>query len=183
MRSLREARPGTRPYPQQLTFTAPHPVISPETSCLLACLHACLPTCLPTATHSISSLRSLASVLSYLEGPTTSVCPGSIPPPLPTRPNPPSTNILTLSRSADIALGLFLAAEASTFKAARLVEGSAHTGRSTGIPRPRCSGIVNRKPVKIFPTKSCVVYRMRVGGRTKGRERWGAGGGGDPSRD
>lgn len=56
-----------------------------------------------------------------------------------------------------MAFGLFRAAEARTFRAARLVAGSAHTDRSTDIPRltpRRCSGIVKRNPVKIFPTRS-----------------------------
>ena len=69
-----------------------------------------------------------------------------------------------------MAFGLFLAAEARTLRAARLVAGSAHTGRSTDIPRPRrCSGIVNRNPVKIFPTRS---WRRagRQAGRQAGRE-------------
>lgn len=85
----------------------------------------------------------------------------SPPPDLPRHPRPfshpthPPLPPLTLSNRTDIALGLFLAADARTLRAARLVAGSAHTGRSTAIPRPLCSGIVKRKPVKILPTKSC----------------------------
>lgn len=79
---------------------------------------------------------------------------------------------LTLFNSAVMALGLFLAAEARTFRAARLVTGSAHTGRSTDIPRPRCSGIVNRKPVNILPTKSYTARRGGGGGGGGGG--WGA---------
>ena len=64
-----------------------------------------------------------------------------------------------------MAFGLFLAAEAITFIAARLVESSVHTGRFNDMPpAPLCSGIVNKKPLNILSTRSWICNERTASG-------------------